>query len=287
MDPSGKGPNGVQGLVTPKGTNSPSLGLVRDPKQLHQLYMTAPAPEERQRWARGDSNGHRERPMGPSSLAHTFCPGAPAGGTHPRASQNLHHRHGRTRSISRPRPSKAGLPGKTTTVTLSALSASMTPAGGGQGPRAPPPVLTIKASRCDKRTSRSRLPVRVECCSVPGPAYPSTHGTKHNRSRRTRPTCAAPRGAPAATRHGRDKDDPPTPGITLQNSAQGPRVPIRLLPLAQTPLPRLSDFTPDHPQPLPWSISRCPHPHISWASVCTRTQGEGRKTPRFFNRKTS
>lgn len=144
MDPSGKGPNGVQGLVTPKGTNSPSLGLVRDPKQLHQLYMTAPAPEERQRWARGDSNGHRERPMGPSSLAHTFCPGAPAGGTHPRASQNLHHRHGRTRSISRPRPSKAGLPGKTTTVTLSALSASMTPAGGGQGPRAPPQSSQLK-----------------------------------------------------------------------------------------------------------------------------------------------
>lgn len=39
MDPSGKGPSRVQGS---------NPGLFRDPKELHQLYVMAPAPEEQE-----------------------------------------------------------------------------------------------------------------------------------------------------------------------------------------------------------------------------------------------
>lgn len=218
--------------------------------------------------------------MDPSSLTHTFCP---SGGTDPRAPRSLHHRHRKTGPFPGPIPPNQDCPGRPPLSLFPPFLPLKTPAGGGRGPPAPP-FLTIKSSRCEKRTSRSRLPVRVECCSVPGPGYTSTHSTHGTGAAKPAPP-ARPLGGlspTAATRHGGDKNDPPTPGITLQNSAQGPRVRIQLLPLAHTPLPRLSDFTPDHPQPLPWSISRCPHPHISWASVCTRTQGEGRKTPRFL-----
>lgn len=132
---------------------------------------------------------------------------------------------------------------------------------------------------------------RNAAVSVPEPVSSSSHTAQTQpRSLQTRPTCTAPLG-----------------GLPLRHSAEGIKM---ILPQLGSPskiqlkgpgglhpaaapcthtlsLPETFRLHPDHPQPLPWSISRCPHPHISWASVCTRTQGEGRKTPRFFNRKTS
>lgn len=145
MDPSGKDPNGAQGLVTPKDTNSPSLGLFRDPKQLHQLYLMAPAPEEQrdqdgpEGTARGagDSGCRRGAAHGPLQPHPHLLPlwrnRLQSFPEPPSPTQE-------NRTISRPHPAKPGLPGKTTTVTLSSLSASKDTGRRGTGtPRASVP----------------------------------------------------------------------------------------------------------------------------------------------------
>lgn len=169
-------------------------------------------------------------PWAPPASPTPCAPGHPLGEPTP----ELPRTSGKSGPFPGPIPPNQDCPGKPPRSHFPPFQPLKTPAGERDRDPTPSPLLTIKASRCDKRTSRSRLAVRVEWCSVPGPAHPSTHGTNTTGAAKPAPTCAAPRGAPAATRHGGDKKDPPTPGITLQNSAQGPRVRIRLLPLAHT-----------------------------------------------------
>lgn len=94
-------------------------------------------------------------------------------------------------------------------------------------PRPPARSSQLKLSRCDRRTSRSRQGMRwKECCSQCARAgfLILTHGTNTTPEPPNPPHLHSPsRGAPAATQRGGNKNDPPTAGITLQNSAQGAR----------------------------------------------------------------